>query len=263
MTKPISRLDLDALDSDPPRPRWLIEGWIRKHDLVIVSGEPGAAKSWLALFAALKVTSGGQLFLWNVTSSSSQNKVLYIDEDMNRYDAQERFQHLAAGLGEKPSKWHGLIDYWTENGFTLNSIVERSGEIKEFGPALVIVDSMYCINEYDMNELQYVRKVKSRLRGLMKEADCSLMILHHLRKSQPGQDRVKTSEDMLGSVGYRNMADAVIFMEWVDARKRVAGVKVRLDKQRGLSEEVIENQKFRFKVNYLGEGKGTRLDLQE
>ena len=253
--KAIKRLDFTTLDTATFDTKWLVTNWIRRHDLCILSGEPGAAKSWLALSLATSVATGGDFA--SSFGPVHQGTVIYIDEDMERYDSSERFQALCRGSGRNPSTLTGAIDYWTENNFGLSEIVGRKKEIVAAHPALVIIDSMYCINPYDMNDIKHVRHVKAQLREVMREADCALVLIHHLRKRQAGQTH-KDAEDILGSVGYRNMADAVIFMEWLDARKRSKGVKVRLEKQRGLDEETIEQQAFSFNLLYMGD-KGTKL----
>ena len=171
-TKPVSAGELMKKEKKPIN--FVVEKFM-SQGVHFLAGHPKAGKSWLALWLALCVANGNDL--WGFKTNKS--KVLYFCLE----DTENRIQDRLEGMpGSETDNLLFMYDAPNmDNGFDtfLRKIVKEEPGIK-----LVIVDTFQLIrgeqfagNAYacEYAEMNYMKK-------LAKELDITIVLVHHLRK---------------------------------------------------------------------------------
>lgn len=170
----LSLADLQNLTDETEGGRWLVDRFLRRAGLHVISASPGANKTWLALDLALHLASGTDWFGTPVTATP----VLYVDEEMGAADIGERLRKL----GHDPD-WP--FHYMNREGVKLNrpACVQRLVKtVEEKGIGLIIFDTMVCVHEYAESSNDDMSKLRRAILPLT-NAGAALLFLHHNRKA--------------------------------------------------------------------------------
>jgi hypothetical protein len=136
---PSQRRSVDALDflqERIPAPAQLLSPWITEESTSMIYAKTGIGKTWLALFMAHTIATGGELLKWK---AKEPHRVLYVDGEMSQSDMHNRLDLIFAkrqperglfGLLCNSRSKEGLLDLSTEEG---QSAVEN-----ELGDAKVL-----------------------------------------------------------------------------------------------------------------------------
>ncbi len=173
----LSRADLDHL----PRPEWLVRGLIPQHALALVYGDPGSAKSFLALDWALTLAAG--LPRWHGrTVAAASRRVIYIAAEG------------AHGIGPRVKAWeHANADGRPADAFYLVpdpvNFYDGTGyealeeHVRVVRPGLVVVDTLNrCTAGMDENAARDMGLLIARADILRKAYGCTVLFVHHANK---------------------------------------------------------------------------------
>lgn len=136
---PSQRRSVDALDflqERIPAPAPLLSPWITEESTSMIYAKTGVGKTWLALFMAHAIATGGELLKWK---AKEPQRILYVDGEMSQSDMHNRLALIFAkqkperdmfGLLCNSRSKEGLLDLSTTEG---QSAVEN-----ELGDAKVL-----------------------------------------------------------------------------------------------------------------------------
>jgi hypothetical protein len=194
-------------------PDWICEPFFAREDVVIVQADSGVGKTWFILDMMLHSIAGRE-FLGKFMCTPT--RWLYCDFDMHPdgYIVKRRLKRLARGVDLKFGEdWHvmtrkhlpGAINLTTGEGM---NVLEST--IREKRVDVVVLEVFGGIhgagNENDSAQME---PVMSRLRDFGARNHCAIILPHHTRKRQQGQDDDPTSSGR-GSTTIKNRADCVI-----------------------------------------------------
>lgn len=202
-----------------PEREWAVDGLIPLRAVCLFSGDGGSGKSTLALqLAACTVLRKPWL-----GRETRPGKVAYvsceddIDElhrrlagicdgegwDMGDLDGLELFDRVGRdngvmmrgegfGAGWEDSLWWGRFGNW----------------LRDFGPTLVVLDSLYDFFPGNQLDQSAARNFMSRLREVAHDAGCAIVVLWH-----PSKSGMESGDGTSGNVAFRNAARAMLYLE--------------------------------------------------
>ena len=179
---PGTRLDFPALseiaDTLPPI-TWLWPGWIPVGLITLLGSVPGAGKSYLALDLARRVLSG-EPFPDGSPVLRPGASVIYVDAEVVPQIINERTQLWCMDTSRfylMLPQDKSFIDFGQQAD--RNNLIEMTHRLD---PALIVVDSLSSISSKGQNSVEDVRDVLGFLNTLAQDAQCGLLLIHHLRK---------------------------------------------------------------------------------
>jgi hypothetical protein len=165
----------------PEAVEWLIEPFIPKGGMALISGDPGAGKTWLALDAAISVASGRD---WLGRYRTAQGPVILIDEETTHAGLSDRLNRLmlgnaldAATLPIYIALRQGLNLSDGEQARSLAAVIDR------VRPALVIFDPFAEIHDASENSADEVARVFRAIREAGRPHHPAFVVIHHNRKN--------------------------------------------------------------------------------
>lgn len=167
---------------------WLAEGIIPRASVVLLAGEPGSYKSWLAL-SLLRAFLNGSPFLGR---PCARTYAMYLDRENPLSAVQERLAILGIdSLG--PSKiWGGWLSD-APPAIRDERLLQMARERKP----LIVFDSLIRFHDADENSATEMAEVMQGLRELA-NAGATVLALHHKPKGETS--RYRGSSDILGGV---------------------------------------------------------------
>jgi hypothetical protein len=171
----LSRADIDNL----PQPEFLIEGLLVKNSLAILYGEPGGAKTFLALALAISVAGGGSWFGRAVAPAP----VVYVCAE----------GHNGIGRRIKANELHNGLS--ASNLYVLGESIQlqKSGEVEAFismlhkenvRPGFVVFDTLSrCTVGVDENAAKEMNVVVASLERIKREFGATVLVVHHSTKA--------------------------------------------------------------------------------
>jgi hypothetical protein len=195
---PLSQVEAREVD-------WFWKPYLAKGMLAMLSGDPGAGKTFVALAIAAAATTGR---VPHTQEPCEPGNVLYLSIENSaecvlrpRFDAlggnPDRFQLLkgsVSGSGENAER--GAV--WLSDQALLRAAFEATK------PILVVVDPIqsYLGKEVDAHRSNETRPVLDGLARLAEEFRCCILLVRHLSKSQTGRaiHRGLGSIDLTGAV---------------------------------------------------------------
>ena len=184
---------------------WLWKPYLANGMLAMLSGDPGAGKTYIALAIAASITAG------RVPCTGEHREpadVLYLSEENSpEHVLRPRFD----SLGGDPSRFHILRGSVTGNGkrterggVRLSDVQLLSDALQRTNARLVIVDPIqsYLGAEVDAHRSNETRPVMDGFSRLAEEFDCCILLVRHLSKAQTGKaiHRGLGSIDLSGAV---------------------------------------------------------------
>lgn len=205
----------ELLTREPPKPDWLIENMIHKHQFVVAAGDAGVGKSFFWYTAAFGIVLG-RSFLNN--RQCSQGPVLYFDDENSLPDLRDY-----------------LLKIWWSYGcpdpelIARNLVIEhfqlsRAGEawpgymgscIANTQPSLVVVDTATsALSIQDENDNAEASRTVKSLRVCMARGrpDGNLTVLKHAKDG-----RVR------GAKAWEGMPDLVLVQSRLVGKQRADG----------------------------------------
>jgi hypothetical protein len=184
---------------------WLWDPYLANGMLAMLSGDPGAGKTYIALAIAAAVTTGRVPYAGGLCAPGD---VLYLSvENSPEHVLRPRFD----SLGGDASRFHILQGSVTGNGKNAERGCVRLSDIRLLRDALrqtrarlVIVDPIqsYLGAEVDAHRSNETRPVMDGLSRLAEEFGCCILLVRHLSKAPTGKaiHRGLGSIDLTGAV---------------------------------------------------------------
>jgi len=209
--KPGERLEFASLQdiaADLPEIEWLWPFWIPQGMITLLGAVPGAGKSYVALDLARRVIAD-EAWPDGAPQRCGGANVIYVDAEVVpqliahraklwRMDMSRLFLMLPQGKL--------FIDFADQDD--RDHLAEM---VYHLSPALIVIDSLSSISTRGENNIEDVRDVLSFLNSLAVDAQCGLLLIHHLRKrgQLPLADTL-TIDDFRGSGHIIAIARSVI-----------------------------------------------------
>ena len=235
-----TRFDVEPIGSflsrAPEKIDWLIEPIIPRGGMVLISGDPEAGKTWLALDAAISIASGRD---WLGRFATQQGSVILIDEETTDAGFGERLRLLLRAGGYGPDELP--ISIALRKGLNLSNpqrVVELASAIERVKPALVVIDPLREIFEGNENSAEEVAAVFRAMRQAAGDNAPAFLVIHHNRKndeSYRGSSHIQATLDARLSVSAVN--DALSKVKHTKARytERMASFGVKRDLAGGVA----------------------------
>jgi RecA-family ATPase len=193
-------------DQDPEPPAYLVDRLLERQTVNILSGDTGAGKS--LVMAALVVAICTARGTW-LGREVYADRVLVIDEENPSRVVRDRLRAL--GLRNEHA---ARLRYFNRQGFTIGTPewTERlRTEAREHKADLVVIDTAAAATNAEVNDNDAVAALyRNALRPIATELDLAVVVLHHERKPQPGQNKRDPGQAMMGARQWAGQADSHI-----------------------------------------------------
>ena len=198
-TKRLAITTLESLPAKFPKPRGsVVEGLLRRGDVMNLIGGPKARKSFFMMQLLLSVASGIP-FLGRATT---QGRVLLIDNELRGDDLARRAEAMATAMG---LDWHDAtknIETMLLRGrlADLNAIQAELSHVPTGTYCLVGLDALYKAmpRNSDENSNSDMTAAYVTMDAIAETQDCTLMGNHHASK---GSQHTKSISDMGSGAG--------------------------------------------------------------
>lgn len=203
---------VDFISKEFPKKDWLIEGFIRERDAIILVGTPKVGKSVLTLQIICSLTTQHPLFdKFNILRACN---VTYLQLEGDIADTQDRAKRMMKSVEFDATKFS--IGYLPP--LKLNEIKEAKGLIIDIEmihkPDVIIIDCAYFAFRGKMSDDDVVREFLGNLRIIKDHFNCTLILIHHthkIRKDQKGNVILEGDEAMFGSQFFAAWPDHILF----------------------------------------------------
>lgn len=225
--------DWRAVAQAPPVP-WMVEGRVPLGGLVVLAGEPGAGKTLLAFDLALRAVHGMPWLGRHVRPASTL------------YCAAEGF----SGLGTRLRAWcaanpaarqiadqyltivDGVPDL-TRGPHALDGRVRAAVRQQGHAPQLVVLDTWAMATPgADENDAGSAGAAVAAIAEVRRRHGCAMLVLHHVRKPQPGAPQRADQHALRGSSALAGAAD-VVLLAVVDGEENMLRVAKSRDAEHG------------------------------
>lgn len=164
--------------------KYLIDGFIPQQSLTLAVGDSGLGKSPL-LYQALMCVSAGLPFLGR---SVVQGRTLYMDFENGQNDVDGIVGQLAEFLSLKDVpdnfqlwNFNDTTEYFVKNG---NYMIEDL--VEEQKPSAIVIDPLNALFPGIERDSTNATEAYQTLRKMMSEHHCSVIGVHHIRKTESG-----------------------------------------------------------------------------
>lgn len=189
-------------DANPPAPDWVIEGFLERGTLTVLSGASGAGKSFVAASMSVALIQGREWIKHG--TNGKRRRVLYIDGE--NHPREMRWRYHALGMTNEDRE---RMRYFLRAGVQIGEgdwTNKIHKEIESYEPDLVCLDTAASVIAMKSgNDNTEVAKIMGEIRGLCD--DCAVVLLNHERKQPPGTARDGGGSAMLGGVQWQAQAD--------------------------------------------------------
>jgi putative DNA primase/helicase len=186
----------DDFCTKPAPIKWLVKHWLQEQALIMVHGPSGGGKTFAVLDWSLHMSAG--LPDWNGHKVKAGPVVYLAGEGhhgLRSRVAAWKQHHRARSLNMWLSK--AGCDLNTPEGYqrVLDSV--RSLPTK---PSMIVIDTLHRFLLGDENSAQDAKTMIDACAGLMREFDCSVLLVHHTGVSDEAQHRARGSSAWKGAL---------------------------------------------------------------
>jgi hypothetical protein len=173
------------IPDEDPGSRWLVEGLWGGRSVGVIGGAPKSAKTWLGLDLALSVATGTAC-LGQYAVPEPGPVLVYLAED-----ALPVVRQRVAGMAR-----HRGIDLAGIEMHVITAPVLRLDRdpdrtrlwetTRRLRPRLLVLDPLVRLHGIDENHAGEVAQLLAYFRGLQRQLDVAVLLVHHPRKSAAG-----------------------------------------------------------------------------
>jgi KaiC/GvpD/RAD55 family RecA-like ATPase len=186
----------DSFSSQPAPLKWLIRDWVQANALIMIHGPSGGGKTFITLDWILRIAS--TITEWN-NKAVKNGSVIYLAGEGHH------------GLKGRIAGWkhhHNVqkLDMWVSpEGVDLNTpegYNKVAEAIRALGvrPSLIAVDTMHRHLLGDENSAQDAKTMLDACGRLIKEFECTVVLVHHTGVSEEAQHRARGSSAWKGAL---------------------------------------------------------------
>ena len=194
------------ISSPPPLKPVVIDGVLREGFKMRIQGPSKAGKSFALIELAIAMAEGGE---W-LGHRCRQGRVLYINLELDRASALNRFAAIYRALGIPPAHID-MIDMWNLRGKTMPldkltpKLIRRA---KDKGYAMIILDPIYKVLTGDENSAGDMAHFCNHFDQISSECGCCFVDCHHHSKGD--QSAKRSADRSSGSGVFARDPDAII-----------------------------------------------------
>ncbi|MEK3771114.1 AAA family ATPase [Paenibacillus sp. FSL R5-0887] len=202
----------DYWDNMPPLAPPLIEGMLRQGHKMLMAGPSKAGKSFALIELSIAIAEGIKWLAWQCT----KGKVLYVNLELDRASALDRFKNVYNALGLSP-KNIGNIDIWNLRGKTVPmdklapKLIRRAAKKNYIA---VIIDPIYKVLTGDENSADQMAHFTNQFDKIATELGAGVIYCHHHSKGSQGGK--KSMDRASGSGVFARDPDALIDLVELD-----------------------------------------------
>lgn len=177
---------VDLLGGESPKIEFLVPGAIPRSNIILLSGESGSGKSWVAYDLLKAVCSGGPWL--GRTIQASQNRAILFNWDnptdtlsirMRKLDYPWHME-LRMHTGGKHKAYRGLPPMLR----LMDHHQQITGIIQHWQPALIVVDSLRQAHHLDENSSKDMAALMSIFKQWTDINSASVVLVHHTAKGE-------------------------------------------------------------------------------
>lgn len=198
--------DLPLDDTDAT---WLVENLWARAGVGVIGGAPKCCKSWLGLDLALSVASATPC-LGRFPVTHPGPVLLYLAEDspaVVRARLAGLCAHRDLDLGTLPIH---VITSWSLRLDLLRDQRRLADAVRHIRPRLLLLDPFVRLHRIDENSAADVSALLGHLRGLQREHDLAVIVVHHARKNGPGG--LQAGQSLRGSGDFHAWGDSNLYL---------------------------------------------------
>ena len=196
--KPFSTIDGATLMSQPLRPPPFVVDGLMAQGLHLLAGAPKAGKSWLALWLAVTVAKGEEV--WGLPTRQGTTLYLCLEDSMLRI--QNRLFEITE---DAPPNVH----FCTESAVLGRGLEEQMEAFlaEHLDTVLVIIDTLQMVRP--LHDATYANDYRdlSALKKLADQHGIAILLIHHLRKEKAEDlfQRISGTPALSGSFSWSGM----------------------------------------------------------
>lgn len=186
----------DDFCTKPSPIKWLVKHWLQEQALIMVHGPSGGGKTFAVLDWSLHMAAG--LPEWNGHKVKAGSVVYLAGEGHH-------------GLRSRVAAWKqhhraGNLSMWlSKAGCDLNTAEGYQRVIDAVRalptpPSMIVIDTLHRFLLGDENSAQDAKTMIDACAGLMREFNCSVLLVHHTGVSEEAQHRARGSSAWKGAL---------------------------------------------------------------
>ena len=219
-TPDVKVYDLDELfDLESQGIDWLIPELLPRGEAIILSADPKAGKTLLAIDAAFAIATGESDFLGEKTK---RGKVLLISVDESLNSTKNKL--LKRGFRRQDKEYIRILPRWT-----IDQMGVLEAELEDFRPDVVIVDSLRRINhgsQISENSAEFADNIYTLKETIGRYGASSILIHHNSKNAEAlGVGRLRGSSAIAGAVWGTWILDHVVKPDANNKKKLVIDPK--------------------------------------
>ncbi len=227
-----SPIKFSELKDIPITAEFIWEPLLRADGITLLVGPAGVGKSLLALYIALQIAIGNELFSFKTTPTT----ILYCDAETNERIFKERINRFAPN---PPDNVYYIN--LTGNLMDIQTYAQFVYVLKTVQPGLVILDSLIRYHNLDENKSSDMRLLATFFKSLVEKFNCAFLLLHHTRKTTPYGT---TSDVVRGSTELRAFPDTILIL------KRIKGsTEMVIDIDKCRDSHQYNQTRFKIRLN--------------
>ena len=187
----------DDLAAQPAPISWLVKHWLQDQALIMVHGPSGGGKTFVILDYVLRIASG--MAEWHGHKVKAGNVVYLAGEGHHGLRGRIAAWKQYYAPGRK------LSMHLSASGCDLNlasglaKVVEAIRALPD-KPSVIIVDTLHRFMAGDENSAQDAKTMLDACAWLMREFNCSVVLVHHTGVSDEAQHRARGSSAWRGAL---------------------------------------------------------------
>ena len=227
----------EVLTTPAPPLNWIYDPWLGAGDVVILAGEPGLGKSWVALDLFFRLSLSRP---WaGKNNLAGPQRVLYVDEENNFRLVRHRMRKLVNGMDLSIANLdpaYLAASYAMEQGINLDdpaSLELLKRKLDQVRPQFIIFDSLVRIHHRDENSNAEMAALFGMIKALARNIGAGAIVIHHLGKSTKDRPSGRIAERIRGASDIIAAGDQVWGLERADDSLTMTHIKCRYDRESG------------------------------
>lgn len=175
--------------------KWLIKGWVPKSGLMMIYGEPGSGKSFIALDMMLSISTSKPA--WHgCRIAPIEGCIIYLcgeGDEGNSQRISAWIKEKNNGVKETGPIFIGSSPLNLDEERVVENLVEKILKEAKMTPCLIVIDTL---NMYFSGEENNARDARNFIRGcqrMSQKFEALVMIIHHTGKSREMRNEARGS----------------------------------------------------------------------